>query len=277
MMVYLASYTELTRLSSTNLLIPPRLSSGRINGTAKRRRTGIYFAVISPLSLSPSSVRERVVQPPVSTLRCFAAASLQRKRESWNWKPANRLRNRPALFNFCPIARGCWPVASPLSLSPFSFRFVYFYISSLLATSLLLSFNAHYFALSLLSFSFFSFLFPFAIAPSRSYIVHFLSTFPSPKFFFQFLPFFPFFPSFLFSFTISLYLCFSLSFQRWERHPRNGGNGLIESINKRRFFYGKQTGEISFFPFSFFFTFKHLRSRVSNIWRSLSPPPPTQL
>lgn len=82
MMVYLASYTELTRLSSTNLLIPPRLSSGRINGTAKRRKTGIYFAVISPLSLSPSSVRERVVQPPVSTLRCFAAASLQRKRES---------------------------------------------------------------------------------------------------------------------------------------------------------------------------------------------------
>ena len=162
------------------------------------------------------------------------------------------MRNRPALFNFCPIARGCWPVASPLSLSPFSFRFVYFYISSLLATSLLLSFNAHYFALSLLSFSFFSFLFPFAIAPSRSYIVHFLSTFPSPKFFFQFLPFFPFFPSFLFSFTISLYLCFSLSFQRWERHPRNGGNGLIESINKRRFFYGKQTGEISFFPFPFF-------------------------
>lgn len=210
MMVYLASYTELTRLSSTNLLIPPRLSSGRINGTAKRRKTGIYFAVISPLSLSPSSVRERVVQPPVSTLRCFAAASLQRKRESWNWKPANRLRNRPALFNFCPIARGCWPVASPLSLSPFSFRFVYFYISSLLATSLLLSFNAHYFALSLLSFSFFSFLFPFAIAPSRSYIVHFLSTFPSPKFFFQFLPFFPFFPSFLFSFTISLSVSLSL-------------------------------------------------------------------
>lgn len=114
MMVYLASYTELTRLSSTNLLIPPRLSSGRINGTAKRRRTGIYFAVISPLSLSLSLLCSRE-DGPASTLRCFAAASLQRKRESWNWKPANRLRNRPALFNFCPIARGCWPVAS---LSP---------------------------------------------------------------------------------------------------------------------------------------------------------------
>lgn len=52
-MVYLASYTELTRLSSTNLLIPLRLSSGRIDGTAKRRTVrgggAVYFAAISSL------------------------------------------------------------------------------------------------------------------------------------------------------------------------------------------------------------------------------------
>lgn len=216
MMVYLASYTELTRLSSTNLLIPPRLSSGRINGTAKRRKTGIYFAVISPLSLSPSSVRERVVQPPASTLRCFAAASLQRKRESWNWKPANRLRNRPALFNFCPIARGCWPV-TPLS-PPFLFVsciFIYHPFLQLLSFYLSTPIILHsLFSLFLSFLSFFlSPLLPLA-PTSFTFYRHSHPPSSSSSFFPSFLFFLPFFFR---SRSLSLSLFLGTTSSQWRK------------------------------------------------------------
>lgn len=223
-MVYLASYTELTRLSSTNLLIPLRLSSGRIDGTAKRRTVrgggAVYFAAISPL-------------PPRGDGPCvgihvamFCHCSVVRpvwKRESWNWKPANRLRNRPALFNFCPIARGvgrhpCHPPLPPF----FSFRvFLYIIPSCNFSLSRPFIFQRPLFCIAFFLFSLFLSFFPFPpfaatlalpIFPTP-YIVHFLSTSPSPNT--VLLPvssLFSFFLSFFRSFVQpSLFLSVSLS------------------------------------------------------------------
>lgn len=220
-MVYLASYTELTRLSSTNLLIPLRLSSGRIDGTAKRRTVrgggAVYFAAIS--SLPPARGDGPCVGIHVAMFcRCSVVRPVW-KRESWNWKPANRLRNRPALFNFCPIARGvgrhpCHPPLPPF----FSFR-VFLYI----IPSRNFSLSPFYFPTPIILHRVFPFLsFPlfFSFSSFRRdscfptpYIVHFLSTSPSPNT--VLLPvssLFSFFLSFFRSFVQpSLFLSVSLS------------------------------------------------------------------
>lgn len=224
-MVYLASYTELTRLSSTNLLIPLRLSSGRIDGTAKRRTVrgggAVYFAAIS--SLPPARGDGPCVGIHVAM---FCRCSMVRpvwKRESWNWKPANRLRNRPALFNFCPIARGvgrhpCHPPLPPF----FSFRvFLYIIPSCNFSLSRPFIFQRPLFCTAFFLFSLFLSFFPFPpfaatlalpIFPTLG-IVHFLSTSPSPNT--VLLPvssLFSFFLSFFRSFVQpSLFLSVSLS------------------------------------------------------------------
>lgn len=224
-MVYLASYTELTRLSSTNLLIPLRLSSGRIDGTAKRRTVrgggAVYFAAISPLP--PARGDGPCVGIHVAMFcRCSVVRPVW-KRESWNWKPANRLRNRPALFNFCPIARGvgrhpCHPPLPPF----FSFRvFLYIIPSCNFSLSRPFIFQRPLFCTAFFLFSLFPSFFPFPpfaatlalpIFPTL-YIVHFLSTSPSPNT--VLLPvssLFSFFLSFFRSFVQpSLFLSVSLS------------------------------------------------------------------
>lgn len=230
-MVYLASYTELTRLSSTNLLIPLRLSSGRIDGTAKRRTVrgggAVYFAAISSLPLL-----EGMVRVLVSTLRCFAVAAWFALCE----KGSREIGSRPTdcgigqLSLTFALLRGVLAVIPVTHLSPLSFRFVYFYISFLLATSLslaLLFSNAHYFAprfsFSLFSPLFFLFLLSPRLllslsSPHPTSFTFYRRPRPPTQFFFQFLPFFLSF--FLFfvpsSNHLSFSLCLSLPFQRWE-------------------------------------------------------------
>lgn len=230
-MVYLASYTELTRLSSTNLLIPLRLSSGRIDGTAKRRTVrgggAVYFAAISSLPLL-----EGMVRVLVSTLRCFAVAAWFALCE----KGSREIGSRPTdcgigqLSLTFALLRGVLAVIPVTHLSPLSFRFVYFYISFLLATSLslaLLFSNAHYFAprfsFSLFSPLFFLFLLSLRLllslsSPHPTSFTFYRRPRPPTQFFFQFLPFFLSF--FLFfvpsSNHLSFSLCLSLPFQRWE-------------------------------------------------------------
>lgn len=223
-MVYLASYTELTRLSSTNLLIPLRLSSGRIDGTAKRRTVrgggAVYFAAISSLPLL-----EGMVRVLVSTLRCFAVAAWFALCE----KGSREIGSRPTdcgigqLSLTFALLRGVLAVIPVTHLSPLSFRFVYFYISFLLATSLSrpFIFQRPLFCTAFFLFSLFLSFFPFPpfaatlalpIFPTP-YIVHFLSTSPSPNT--VLLPvssLFSFFLSFFRSFVQpSLFLSVSLS------------------------------------------------------------------
>lgn len=227
-MVYLASYTELTRLSSTNLLIPLRLSSGRIDGTAKRRTVrgggAVYFAAIS--SLPPARGDGPCVGIHVAMFcRCSVVRPVW-KRESWNWKPANRLRNRPALFNFCPIARGvgrhpCHPPLPPF----FSFRvFLYIIPSCNFSLSRPFIFQRPLFCTAFFLFSLFPSFFPFPpfaatlASPHPTSFTFYRRPRPPTQFFFQFLPFFLSF--FLFfvpsSNHLSFSLCLSLPFQRWK-------------------------------------------------------------
>lgn len=66
------------------------------------------------------SKRSVVPAIPVPTLQCFAGASHRVrfvKSESWNWKPAKRLRNRPTLFNLWPIARRVVGPCVPVTVS----------------------------------------------------------------------------------------------------------------------------------------------------------------
>lgn len=185
------------------LLIPPRLSSVRIDGTAKRRSGDI----LSPVGEERSSP----VRWSVHTLRCFAAAFVAAR--SPNEKGNREIGSRPSdcgigqlSLTFALLRGGARiiPVTHPF------FLFVSRIFISFLSFALLF-FIARYFA-SRSSFSFFLFspLTPLSSPTSFTFYRHSCPS-PSPNNSSS-----SFFLFFFFSFTITLSLSFSLPFQRWE-------------------------------------------------------------